>query len=273
MALRDTFKNKTALVTGAGSGIGAAIARALDAQGAIVHCADIDGAAAEQTARALSRATAHTLDVTDAPAMEALAERLYADNGHIDLLFNNAGIGHAGAVVDCTLDDWRAMLDVNVMGVVHGVHVFLPRMLAQAGPAHIVNTASGAGLIPLPGMAPYCAAKHAVVGLSQSLASELHDSNIQVTILCPGTINTNIVKRTQMRGQQAAKQQAKAVRHYKKHGASPDDVAADLLTDIHKKRMICVTPRREVGFGWLAQRLSPALTQRMLRLRMSSIMD
>lgn len=271
MGLREIFEHRVALVTGAGSGIGRAIAQALDQHGAIVHCADIDGAAAEQTASQLQQGAAHTLDVTNADAVQALADTLYADGAGVDLLFNNAGIGHAGAVADCTLDDWRQMLDVNVMGVVHGIHVFLPKMLARGSKAHIVNTASAAGLTPLPGMAPYCAAKHAVVGLSQSLASELHDGPIQVTILCPGTINTDIVRRTRMRGK-SADNQAKAVAHYEKHGASPGQVAADLLQDIYKRRLICVTPRSEVGFGWLAQRFSPALAQRLLRSRMSSIL-
>lgn len=271
MGRRQTFEHKIALVTGAGSGIGRAIALALDREGAIVHCADIDTAAAEQTAQSLHNGTQHTLDVTDADAVQALADTLYTESDGVDLLFNNAGVGHAGAVVDCTLADWHQMLNVNVMGVVHGIHAFLPKMLDRGRKAHIVNTASAAGLLPLPRMAPYCAAKHAVVGLSQSLASELHDSPIQVTILCPGTINTDIVKRTQMRGK-SADNQPRAISHYEKHGASPDQVADDLLDDIHKNRLVCVTPRREVWPGWWVHRLSPGLAQRVLRSRMAAIL-
>lgn len=265
------YKDKIAVVTGAGSGIGRAIAQRLAASGARVHCADIDGDAAGAVAADLDNASAHTLDVTDSEAVAGLAAKVYADDTRVDLLFNNAGIGHAGLVADCELEDWRRQLDVNVMGVVHGIHVFLPRMQAQGGPSHIVNTASAAGLIALPRMAPYCASKHAVVGLSQSLAAELHGSSVGVTILCPGTINTAIVARTQMRGG-ASNNQARAVDHYARKGASPDQVADDLLSDVRKGRLFCVTPRAEVGLGWLAQRISPAVTQRLLRRHVDALL-
>lgn len=264
-------RNRIAVVTGAGSGIGRAIAQRLAGHGAYVHCADIDGKAAQRIAAELGNASAHTLDVTDARAVAEFAETVYAQSQRVDLLFNNAGIGHAGRVVDTEIADWQRMLDVNVMGVVHGLHAFLPRMQAQSGGSHIINTASAAGLIALPRMAPYCASKHAVVGLSQSLAAELRGTGIGLTILCPGTINTPIVERSQMRGN-AQHNQQNAVAHYARHGASPDEVAADCLHDIEKGRLFCVTPRREVGLGWLAQRLSPGITQRLSRLRMRSIL-
>ncbi len=258
------YRGKTAVVTGAGSGIGRAIAVRLAGHGATVHCVDRDIAAARDVAQALDGASAHEVDVTDSAAVDRLAETVFAESGRIDMLFNNAGIGHAGRVVDTSIEDWRQVMDVNVMGVVHGLHAFLPRMQAQAGRAHIVNTASGAGLISLPRMAAYCASKHAVVGLSQSLAAELHGSRISVTILCPGVINTAIVSRTTMRGA-ALDSQAKAVAFYEKNGASPDKVAADLLTDVRRGRLFCITPRGEVGIGWLAQRVSPTLAQYLTR--------
>ena len=265
------YQDKIAVVTGAGSGIGRAIAQRLATHGARVHCADIDGEAAQSVAAGLSNAQAYTLDVADSDAVAAFAAEIYASDGRVDLLFNNAGIGHAGLIADSELDDWRRQLDINVMGVVHGLHAFLPRMQAQTGTSHIINTASAAGLIALPRMAPYCAAKHAVVGLSQSLAAELHDSPIGVTILCPGTINTAIVERTQMRGN-ALKNQARAVSHYARKGASPDQVAEDVLHDVRKGRLFCVTPRSEVGLGWLAQRISPAFTHRLLRHRIRALL-
>lgn len=265
------YNNKIAVVTGAGSGIGRAIAHALSANGCKVYCTDIDLAAATRVAGELNNAHARHLDVADAAAVSAFADEVFAREGRVDLLFNNAGVGHAGAVVDTELADWKWVMEINVMGVVHGIHYFLPRMLKQKGSAHIINTASGAGIIPMPRTAPYCASKHAVVGLSQSLAGELHGTNVGITILCPGTINTAIIKNTKMSGSTAQASQAQAVAHYAKKGTSPDQVAADVLEAVVKDKLFCVTPRNEVGLGWLLMRLSPGLMQRIMRARMNQV--
>ncbi len=265
------YKDKVAVVTGAGSGIGRAIAQLLDRYGAKVHCADVNLQAAEAVARSLKDGRAHSVDVTDADAVQALADKVFAEDGRVDLLFNNAGIGHAAFVLDTGLDDWRRVMEVNVMGVVNGLHAFLPRMSKQTTPSNIINTASAAGLISIPRMAPYCASKHAVVGLSQSLAAELHDTNVSVTILCPGIINTAIVKNTIMTGETQS-HQAQAVAFYEKKGASPDKVAADLLRDVRKGKLICITPRIEVGVGWFAQRFSPRLAGVLARLQIGQVL-
>lgn len=269
--MRNYYNNKIAVVTGAGSGIGQAIARLLSQLGAKVHCADINLQSVETLVSELGNATAHEVDVTDAQALSHLAEQVYGEDGRVDFLFNNAGIGHAALVQDTTLEDWRQVLDINLMGVVHGLNAFLSRIIEQGGTAHIINTASAAGLIALPRMAPYCASKHAVVGLSQSLAAELADTDIRVTILCPGIINTPIVKNSQMRGD-AASGQSKAVEFYAKKGTSPDKVATDLLKDVRRGRLFCTTPRLEVGGGWLAQRISPLLAQTITRAGAKSIL-
>jgi len=270
-SLHRFYEHKNAVVTGAGSGIGQSIARLLGRNGVRVHCADIDGDAATAIAAELDGATAHTVDVTNAEAVADLAERVFAEDGRLDLLFNNAGIGHAGLVADTELDDWRQVMEINVMGVINGIHAFLPRMQQQGGNAHIINTASAAGLIALPRMAPYCASKHAVVGLSQSLAAELHGSPIKVTILCPGIINTAIVKKTRMRGE-IESHQSQAVDYYETKGTSPDKVASDLLQDVRKGKLFCVSPRGEVGIGWLTQRISPQLTQMIARSQTARIL-
>ncbi|PRB76501.1 SDR family oxidoreductase [Pseudomonas sp. MYb185] len=265
------YNNKIAVVTGAGSGIGRAIAHALNTHGCKVYCTDIDLAAAMTVAGELGNACAHQLDVADAAAVRSFADEVFTREGRVDLLFNNAGVGHAGAVVDTELADWKWVMDINVMGVVHGLHAFLPRMLQQGDAAHIINTASGAGIIPMPRTAPYCASKHAVVGLSQSLAGELHGSNVGLTILCPGTINTAIIKNTRMSGITARERQAQAIEHYTRKGTSPEQVAADVLSAVIKGKLFCVTPRREVGLGWFLMRLSPRLMQRIMRARMNHV--
>lgn len=269
--LAHYYNNKVAVVTGAGAGIGRAIATLLSASGARVYCSDINLQAAQAVANTLVNGQAYALDVSDAAAVQAFADEVYAREGRVDLLFNNAGVGHSGLFVDCELSDWKLMLNVNVMGVVHGIHAFLPRMLKQAGPCRIVNTASGAGLIPMPRAAPYCASKHAVVGLSQSLAAELHGTAVGVTILCPGTINTDIIKNTTMRGATAGARQEQAAQHYAVKGTSPDRVAHDVLTDVIHNKLFCTTPRNEVWVGWLLQRLSPTFMQNLMRRRMEQV--
>jgi NADP-dependent 3-hydroxy acid dehydrogenase YdfG len=269
--LERYYANKVAVVTGAGSGIGRAIAQQLGQYGTKVHCADIQGDAVLTVAKGIKNARAHTLDVSDAQAVLALANSVYAEEGRVDLLFNNAGIGHAAEVVDTEFEDWRTVIDVNLMGVVHGLHAFLPRMLKQSGLSHVVNTASGAGLFPHPKMALYTASKHAVVGLSTSLAAELYGSTVKVTILCPGVINTAIAKSSRMRGETSV-YQSNTVEFYEKNGASPETVARDLLADVYKAKLFCLTPRIQVGLGWLIYRLSPELAIRIMRAQINKIL-
>jgi len=269
--LNQFCAGKVAVVTGAGSGIGRAIAQALALNGARVHCADINGEAAAAVAAGLPDAQEHTLDVSDAAAVGALADAVYERDRRVDLLFNNAGIGHAALMAETELADWRRLIDINLMGVVHGVHAFLPRMLKQSTPSRIVNTASGAGLFPHPRMATYTAVKHAVVGLSTSLAAELEDSKVGVTILCPGIINTAITHHIVTSGETSS-YRAQAIAYYEKNGASPDKVAHDLLNDVRRNKLFCLSPRTQVGVGWLLYRMSPRLAIAAMRGQISKVL-
>jgi NAD(P)-dependent dehydrogenase (short-subunit alcohol dehydrogenase family) len=189
------FQDQVAIVTGGGSGIGAELCRQLARQGARLVVADIDPTRAEQLASSLGasggRARPLAVDVTDAAAVRRLVEETASHEGRVDLLFNNAGVGIGGEVQNLSLEDWRRILDVNLWGVIHGVHAAYPVMLRQRS-GHIVNTASAAGLLAVPMMAPYAAAKHAVVGLSRALRAEAADHGIRVSVVCPGFIRTNI---------------------------------------------------------------------------------
>ena len=188
-----TYTDAIAIVTGGGSGIGEALGKALARRGALAILADRRPSEAERVAATIrregGRAEAHPLDVRDASAFGALVADVMARHGRLDYLFNNAGIGVAGETKDLAIDDWRAIVEVNVMGVVHGVHAAYPRMASQ-GFGHVVNTASMAGLMPSPMTVPYGMTKYAVVGLSRSLRAEGAHYGVRVTALCPGVIRT-----------------------------------------------------------------------------------
>jgi NAD(P)-dependent dehydrogenase (short-subunit alcohol dehydrogenase family) len=192
------LKGKAAVVTGAGSGIGRELALACAREGMGVMLADIDDAGLAETAAAIAplgvRVESLRCDVSEAREVEALAGRAWEAFAAVHLLFNNAGVAVAGPVWAATLEDWKWTLGINLMGVVHGVRAFVPRMLAQGGECHVVNTASVAGLVDIPGSGVYCVSKHGVVALSECLHHDLRVAGaaIGVSVLCPAYVNTGI---------------------------------------------------------------------------------
>lgn len=187
------INGRVAVVTGGASGIGRGIAEQLIEEGASVVIADIDATSLAQTADEIGALPVQT-DVTDPVSVQSLAAATLEAFGRVDIVVNNAGVGPAGLIEDLTLDDWRWIIDVNLFGVIHGVHVFLPLLIANAEGGHIVNTASMAIFSPLPNLGPYTASKRGVQGLSETLALEMaeHHPNIKVSILPPGPVRTNI---------------------------------------------------------------------------------
>ncbi len=192
------FRGKVAVVTGAASGIGWALAEQCAAEGMRVVLADVEAAALQQAADRLSSRGTEVLavptDVANPQAVNALAQATLDRFGAVHLLFNNAGVGGGSTIWESTLADWDWVMGVNFYGVVHGLRSFVPLMLRQDAEAHIVNTASIYGLTNGPGSGIYKASKHAVVAISETLYHELaqRTQRVRVSVLCPGFVSTRI---------------------------------------------------------------------------------
>ena len=254
----QTFAGKQAIVTGASSGIGAALCRALAAAGAQVVCTDIDGNAAARTAAPLGASSAR-LDVTDAAAVQGCVDEVVDRTGRLDLMFNNAGIAWGGDTELLTLDQWNAIIDINVRGVVHGVAAAYPQMVKQ-GHGHLVNTASMAGLAAAGQITSYVMSKHAVVGLSLALRSEAAGRGVGVLAVCPGAVETPILDKGAVGGFVGRDYFVKGQGLKKPYDA--DRLARETLRAVTRNKALLVKPRLAHA-QWLMVRAAPGLMQRM----------
>ena len=197
------LEGKVAVVTGGGSGIGRELALACAKEGMKVVLADVDERGMAETGKELMQVRC---DVSKPEDLEHLANRTFDKFGACHVLFNNAGVAVTGPAWTATLEDWKWVLGINLMGVVHGIRAFVPRMLEHGEEGHVVNTASVAGFLSLPGSAVYCASKHAVVTLSECLHHDLRvaGSRIGVSVLCPAFVNTGIAESERNRPKELA---------------------------------------------------------------------
>jgi NAD(P)-dependent dehydrogenase (short-subunit alcohol dehydrogenase family) len=277
-----SYAGKTAIVTGGASGIGRALSEELARRGATVIVADRQDDLAREVADGIAatsgkaKARPASLDVRDAEAFRELVQRVAREEGRLDLLFNNAGIGIGGELSHHELDDWKEICDVNLHGVVHGVQAAYPVMIAQ-GDGHIVNTASVAGLVAFGGLGAYNATKHAVVGLSKSLRVEGRDHGVRCSVLCPGVIDTPILRGGRYgRFRGMTEELLEKVWQLSKPFPAPE-LARQALDAVARNEGIIVRPRRWKIVWWL-ERVAPAATvafaqlmQRRVREELSGV--
>jgi len=251
-------EGRVAVVTGAASGIGRALAHAFSAAGSAVVLADIEAAPLDVVAAEILEAGRHAesvlTDVSDARSMERLAEAALARFGRVDVLCNNAGVSTFNLMVDQTLDDYRWVFGVNLWGVVHGIQTFLPILRAQDHPSHIVSTSSLGGLMGgVPCIGPYVATKAAAIGLSATLRAEMAMLGlpIGVSVLCPGSTDTNVMESERVRpaalGAEHRQEAGEAMRQIVKDtftgptGTTPAAVAAQVLDAIRDDEFWIIT--------------------------------
>ena len=245
-----------AVVTGAGRGIGRATALALAGRGARVVAVDIDADAAKRTA-AETGGVSYQADVADREAMSCLAAAVEAQEGPVEVLVNNAGVGMSARFLDMHDGDWGWILGVNLLGVVHGCRAFGPHMV-ERGRGHVVNVASALAYAPRATEPAYCTTKSAVLTLSRSLRADWRRSGVGVSAVCPGVIDTPIVQTTRYRGERARPEVVSRVqRQFRRHGHPPERVAAAVVSAVLRDRPV-VPVGPEAWIGWLGRGLVPS---------------
>ena len=250
----DDFRDRVAVITGGGGGIGAALATAFAARGARIVLADLDEAAMARVADRMTAGGASVLavptDVTHLASVRALAEAAERRFGAVHVVCNNAGVGTFGQLATATHADWEYTMRVNFWGVVHGLEIFVPRLIAQGAGGHVVNTASMAGLVGMQWLGVYCASKFAVVGLTEALDRELRPHGIGVSVLCPMLVQTDINENSVRNRPAELRNPGEAV--VPPAGAlvgstiAPEEVARRVLRGIERKDLYIFTHREQL---------------------------
>ncbi|HAV5331532.1 SDR family NAD(P)-dependent oxidoreductase [Acinetobacter baumannii] len=259
-------RNAYAVVTGAGSGIGRSFAVELAKRGGSVVCADINLEAAEETVKLIEqlgqKAFAVQCDVGQAEQVQALADQAEQLLDHpVTLIINNAGVGLGGKFDEMSLEDWKWCMHVNLWGVIHGCHAFVPKF-NKLGYGAIINVASAASYTAAPEMSVYNVTKAGVLALSETLSAELRKFNIKVNVLCPTLVPTNIIKNGRIPGRYS-KLADHALMNY---AMTTSDAVATLTLNRLDRGQLYTTPQIDAKLFWLMKRTSPTLYAKFLGL-------
>jgi NAD(P)-dependent dehydrogenase (short-subunit alcohol dehydrogenase family) len=270
----SNLRGKTALVTGAASGIGRATARALAEEEARLVLCDVNEEALGDVARELAPQCilARKVDVSKRDEMAALAASVHETRA-LDVLVNNAGVGLQGGILDTSLEDWEWILSINLWGVIHGCHFFVPKMVERGEGGHVVNVSSALGYFAAPDVIGYATTKFGVFGLSESLRAELAPHRIGVSVVCPGVIATGIIGKTRFRGGGDSEEtRARVQKIYERRNYGPEKVAEAIVVAV--KRDVPVVPVSPEAWAlYYLKRFAPSLTAplgRMLARRTTS---
>ena len=268
MDVRD-LSGKTVLVTGAGSGIGRASAIAFGSRGADLVICDVNEEGLKQTEEtllALERSVlSRRVDVANPEEMAEFAEEVHRQVRAVDILMNNAGVALVASFLDTPLEDWDWLLRINLRGVIHGCHFFLPPMVARGVGGHVVNVASLTAYVPNEVLAAYTTSKYAVLGLSEALRLELHSHRIGVTAVCPGIINTPITATSPMRGvADVPVERKRMMQLYERRNYGPERVARNVLKAIQRNRAVAPISPESWIFYYL-KRIAPGLVRALMR--------
>ena len=260
---------RTAIVTGASSGLGRALCVRLARDGYLIAICDIDLAGAAETLRSVEAVggtgRVEALDVADPVAWETLRERLERDWPHLDLLVNNAGVAVSGDVGRCPLEDWRWIVAANLWGVIHGCHVCVDWLKRNPAGAHIINTASLAAIGSFPGMAAYNVTKAAVVSFSETLYSELRSHRVGVTVLCPSFFPTALIDN----GRFASAAERRIARaEFTRTGLTSEAVADAAVKAVARKQLYVILPAKGRVLWWI-KRISPRVFFRIIALEVN----
>ena len=254
-----TVRDKRVLVTGAASGIGRATAIAAARRGARLFLTDINDAPLQATADEIRAAggvvhRAEALDVSDHERVAAMADAIHADHGSVDVVMNIAGIAIWGTVETLSHDQWRRVIDVNLMGPIHVIESFVPAMIAAGRGGHVVNVSSAAGLFGLPWHAPYSAAKFGLRGLSEVLRFDLRRHDIGVSLVCPGAVDTGLVETVEIAGIDRSSPRLEKFRgRFRRTAVTPERAAQRIIEGVERNRYWVYTSR-DIQVGHFFQR-------------------